>query len=88
MFDLAQSTIFLVTESFISGAGRVLLRVAAVLFLAYVVAMFVTLTFWSVRSATRHPGLSMVPLRPANQALLSTAPPTIQAPASPASRAA
>lgn len=72
MFDLAQSTVFLVVESFVSGTGRVLLRVAAMLFLAYMVTMFLTLTVWSTRTAIRRPALSVVRGDSSSQAVRPT----------------
>lgn len=79
MFDLAQSTVFLGAESFVSGAGRALLRVAAMLFLAYMVTMFLTLTVWSTRSATRRPALAVVRGESSTQAVRPAAAPVSRA---------
>ncbi|USQ79429.1 hypothetical protein NF556_17770 [Ornithinimicrobium faecis] len=52
MLELADSTLFVALESFTSGTGRVLLRLAATLFLAYMLTMGVTLAIWSGRGVT------------------------------------
>lgn len=51
MPDLADSTLVASAEAWITGSGRLLLRLAAMLFLAYLLTMALTLVLWSAPTA-------------------------------------